>query len=139
MQNNHGATDCSEGRRQETPPVHELSICEGLLKVVLSELGRLSPDAKLIKVRVAVGALRQVVPESLTFAYETLSENTRAAGSTLEIVDIPITVRCRKCGWEGNIEQRLFYCGACRSPDVETLTGKELYLESMEIDEDGTE
>lgn len=91
--------------------MHELSICEGLLKAALSELGRQSPGAKIVKVRVAVGALRQVVPESLTFAYETLSENTRAAGSTLEIVDIPVTARCRKCGWEGKIEQRLFYCG----------------------------
>lgn len=119
--------------------MHELSICEGLLKAVLSELGRQGPGARLVKVRIAVGGLRQVVPESLTFAYEALSESTPAAGSALEIVAIPVTARCRKCAWEGRIEQRLFNCGACRSPDVETLTGKELYLESMEIDRDGPE
>lgn len=119
--------------------MHELSICEGLLKTALAELGRQDPGARLLKVRVAVGALRQVVPESLTFAYEALSAGTRAEGSTLEIVQVPITARCRKCAWEGKIEGRLFYCGACRAPDVELLTGKELYLESMEIDRDGPE
>ena len=119
--------------------MHELSLCESVLRTVLAELARQAAGARLLKVRVAVGGLRQVVPESLTFAYEALSAGTRAEGSTLEIVEVPITARCRKCAWEGRIEARLFYCGACRAADVEVLTGKELYLESLEIDDDGPE
>ncbi len=119
--------------------MHEISICESLLKTALAELGRQAPGARLLKVRVAVGALRQVVPESLHFAYEALSAGTRAAGSKLEILPIPVAARCRRCGWEGAIEGRLFYCGACRAAEIEIVRGKELYLESLEIDDDGAE
>ena len=59
--------------------MHEVSICEGLIGAILAELDKLGPvPKKLLRVRVAVGGLRQVVPESLQFAYEAMTEKTAA-------------------------------------------------------------
>lgn len=117
--------------------MHELSICEVLITTILTEMDRIKPPPRrLLKVRVVLGELRQVVPECLQFAYEELSKGTPAEGSTLEIVHRPVTARCRQCGWEGEIKDKLFLCGRCEAANVEVLTGKELYLDSLEIDQD---
>jgi hydrogenase nickel incorporation protein HypA/HybF len=83
-----------------------------------------------------VGALHQIVPENLKFAYEVLTRETPAAGSELMMVSVPITAQCRACGWKGEIRSPLFLCGACNSGEIELIGGKELYLDNLEIDQD---
>ncbi len=117
--------------------MHEFSICEGIVKAVLDEMSRHgAPPGSLRKARVVVGALRAIVPENLTFAYEVLTRDTAAAASRLEIVSVPINARCRACGWTGDIQSPLFLCGACNSGEIELVTGKELYLDNLEIETD---
>ena len=59
--------------------MHELSVCQGLVDVVMSEAEAADPPARRItKTTVVVGALRQIVPEHLRSAYETLTEGTIA-------------------------------------------------------------
>lgn len=77
-----------------------------------------------------------MVPDSLAFAYELLTRGTPAAGSRLEIRHVPAAARCRGCGWEGELRVPVFLCGACQSGEVELLTGKELHLENLEIEQD---
>lgn len=115
--------------------MHELSLCQGLVDYALEELRKLPPASRLTRVRVVVGELRRIVPESLTFAYDVLTKDTPAAGSVLEIIHKPITVRCRQCAWEGAITGALFRCAACDSTDVELTAGKELYLDSLEVEQ----
>jgi len=116
--------------------MHELSICSALVKIVSAELQRQAPSAKLLKAVVCVGDLRQVIPETLTFAYETLVAGTSLAGSKLEIRHVPVTARCEKCGWEGALRENYFICPKCGGHDLDLLTGRELHLESLEVDND---
>jgi hydrogenase nickel incorporation protein HypA/HybF len=98
---------------------------------------RLQPRPKrLVKTRVVVGALRQVVPEHLRFAYETLSRGTVAEGSTLEIQMVPIVGRCEDCGREGLMPRAQFQCDACGSNRAAVVGGRELYVESLEVEYD---
>lgn len=116
--------------------MHELSMCQSLVDAVLHEMGRAQPPPKrLVAARIAVGALHQVVPENMTFAYEILIKDTVAAGSRLDIRWIPVTAKCRACGWTGPVEVPFFLCGSCNSGDLELLTGKELFLENLEIEQ----
>ncbi len=115
--------------------MHELSICTALVELVSAELQRQAPEAKLLKAVVAVGDLRQVIPETLTFAYEALVAGTRLAGSTLEIRHVPITARCGSCAWEGAVGENYFICPKCASHNLDLLTGRELHLESLEVEE----
>ena len=117
--------------------MHEFSICEKLVQAVLVELDRTRPRPKrLLKARVVVGRLQQIVPDSLQLAYEILTRETAAEGSALELDEVPIKCECRQCGWEGEINDRLFLCHDCGSAEVNVVAGNELYLESLEIEED---
>ena len=117
--------------------MHELSICEGLVDAVLAEMGRVTPPPRrLLKANVVVGAMRQVVPDSLIFAYQSLTKGTAAEGSVLDIVPAPIAARCKQCGWQGDYPDPLFQCEECKSYDLDIEGGTELYLESLEVEED---
>lgn len=114
--------------------MHEFSIAENIVKGVLVEMRKVPRSGRVRKVRIAVGGLHQVVSDTLVFAYEVLVKGTPAEGSRLELRRVPVAVQCRQCGWEGGVEVPLFRCGGCGSGDVEVTKGRELLLESMEIE-----
>ena len=119
--------------------MHEFSICQSLVDAVVAETEKLASPRpfRLLKARVVVGAMRQIVPEILQTAYELISRDTPAAGSDLEIVSAPTTAKCRKCGWSGEIEGLMFQCVGCGGIDIEQTGGMELYLDNLEIEPDG--
>ena len=115
--------------------MHEFSICEGVVDAALEEMRKLDPPpARLRRARIVAGALRQIVPDAMTFAFEVLTKGTPAEGATLEIVNSPITARCRECGWQGEIQDMRFQCSACGAVALALTGGDELYLESLEIE-----
>ena len=114
--------------------MHELSIAEGLLRAVLTELERQPAEARLKSVRVVMGELHQIVPDYLEHAYRLLGADTPAAGSLLRLETRPVEVQCRTCGVRGPIQLPFFACGACTSTDVEVLAGKELFLAALELE-----
>jgi len=115
--------------------MHEVSICQGLVKVVLDEMAQRAILAGAVRrVRVVAGALHQIVPESLEFAYDLLTRATPAAGSKLELHVTPLMARCTACDWRGAIEPPVFLCGKCGA-GVELEGGDELYVEDLEIAE----
>jgi hydrogenase nickel incorporation protein HypA/HybF len=116
--------------------MHEFSIAESIVDAVLAELERLQPrPLRLLSAQIAVGAMRQVVPETLEFAYETLTAETPAKGSRLKMRTVPVTAECGGCGWQGSIEPPVFLCPSCQGGDLNILTGKELCLENLEIEQ----
>ena len=118
--------------------MHEFSICEDLITAILEELDKVDCRGRvtLLKARVVVGKLRQVVPDNLAFAYEVLGKEAGISGSKLEIVERPITAKCKECGWQGEIRDSLFMCARCESMNIEQLSGSELYLENLEVSTD---
>ena len=119
--------------------MHEFSICQSLVDAVVAETEKLDSSCpfRLLKARVVIGAMRQIVPEILQTAYELMSKDTIAANSALEIVSAPTTVKCRKCGWNGEIQGLMFQCADCGGTDIEQTGGMELYLDNLEIEPDG--
>ena len=115
--------------------MHEFAIGEELVRAVLEEQARVTPG-RLTGVRVVVGALRQVIPQHLAFAYEVLTRDTPADESTLEIVQEPVTATCRACGWHGQLDDLPFLCPQCDALDLERHNGMELYLDRLEVEYD---
>ncbi len=115
--------------------MHEFAICEQLVATVLEELARMTPPKRLTCVRIAVGGMQQVVPESMEMAFDVLTQDTPAEGAKLEMRRTPVVLDCRKCGWHGEAKPNLIRCGGCSSGDVQVVSGKELYLESLEVEE----
>ncbi len=118
--------------------MHEFSICEQLVRVIGEELARVNRDrpVRLLRARVAVGRLQQIVPENLRFAFEVLTRATPAEGASLELREVPVTATCENCGWRGEIEPNRFVCPECTGTRLEAHTGRELFLESLEIEDD---
>ncbi|MGD0649570.1 MAG: hydrogenase maturation nickel metallochaperone HypA [Verrucomicrobiia bacterium] len=114
--------------------MHEMSIVEALLEAVEREV-RAYGDARVVSIRVRIGALRLVVPETLRFCYEASVRDTPLAGAQLEIEKLPATARCRECRWEFAVEENWFECPRCQSAGAELLTGQELDLISIELEE----
>lgn len=115
--------------------VHEFSIAQTIVQAVLAELKKVQPS-RLVRARIVAGRLHQLVPNNLTFAYKVLTKDTPAAGSFLSIRRVPITAECRQCHWRGAIRGALFVCGRCQAGDIEITRGKELYLDSIEVEPD---
>jgi hydrogenase nickel incorporation protein HypA/HybF len=94
--------------------MHELSIARQLLDIV-AEAATQHELKRVHRLRVVIGALGNVVPEALEFAFDVAGEGTVAAGAELEIVEVPVTVRCNACGAESRLEDFAFLCPACGS------------------------
>ena len=117
--------------------MHEFNIAQTIVDSVLAELKKVNePNLKLITTRVVIGKLRSIVPDYLQFAYENLSKGTPVEGSKLEVVSPPLNGTCLQCGWTGELKAALFECPSCKSTRGKLNSGRELYLENLEIEHD---
>jgi hydrogenase nickel incorporation protein HypA/HybF len=110
--------------------VHELSLAGAIADVV----SRRSPDRVPDAVRVRVGALRQVVPESLLFCWTMVVADTDLADTTLELDHIPVRVHCRRCATDSTLRPPLtFACVACGNPSVQVTAGEEFEVTALQF------
>lgn len=110
--------------------VHELSLCEAIAGVVESHAAGRHVEV----VRVRVGALRQVVPESLEFCWSLIRDYENMPDAELELEFVAAEVTCRSCGQRSQIESRWSVsCPQCASGDVEVVRGNEFLVTSMDV------
>jgi hydrogenase nickel incorporation protein HypA/HybF len=118
--------------------MHELAIAEALIEQVRSELDKAGQVGAVKRLELAVGRLSGVHCDSLRFAFELLAPGTPAEGAELVIREPPAVARCRQCGTATEIVEMVIDCPRCGSPEIVIEEGRELMLESIEI-EDRTE
>ena len=111
--------------------MHELSIAESVVQIA----SRHANGRRVTKVWLKVGHLRQVVPSALAFGFELVAEGTPVEGAELEMENVPATGLCSNCRAESRLETFPLQCGACGNFDLELLTGEELLVESLELEE----
>jgi hydrogenase nickel incorporation protein HypA/HybF len=115
--------------------MHELSIVSSVVENVIDSLEKY-PGARVIEVRLKVGALSAVVEDSLQFCYGIAIEGTPLEGSRLVVNLVPVTVHCDVCGTEGAIESlQSFRCPSCGAPAADVRHGRELEIEAIEIED----
>ena len=112
--------------------MHELSLASAIASIA-SDHAR---GRRVTRVEVRVGALRQVVPEALTFAFELVVEGTDLDGTELALEHVPVRVTCAGCGAESEPAAFPLLCTACGSSGVEICAGDELLVESLELEDD---
>jgi hydrogenase nickel incorporation protein HypA/HybF len=110
--------------------VHELSLCEAIAGVV-----RPYADGRHVDVvRVRIGALRQVVPDSLSFCWTMVRAYEDMPDAELELEFVTAEVSCRSCGHRSTIESRWsLLCPRCESADVKVLRGNEFLVTSLDV------
>jgi hydrogenase nickel incorporation protein HypA/HybF len=113
--------------------MHELSIVASLFET-LEEQAKDNKAKKITSVRLKVGALSGVVPELLKTAFDIYKKDTLADGAELLIEEVPLKVKCLKCGAEIEKDDFVFICEECASSELKTLAGTELLLEKIEME-----
>ena len=113
--------------------MHELSIAQSLLDIVVEESGKNGIE-RVRAIRLQIGEFAAVVPEALTFCFEMVSRDTVAAGAALEIEAIPVVARCGSCGSTFEVKDQVFLCAECGEPVFEILSGRELSVASIDGD-----
>ena len=94
------------------------------------------PGARVVEVRLRVGALASVVRESLEFCYGIAAEGTALEGSRLVINVLPVVMHCEKCGEDVELEGvQSFRCPRCGEPCFDLRQGRELEIDSIEIED----
>jgi hydrogenase nickel incorporation protein HypA/HybF len=113
--------------------MHELSIVESMLAVVLENAEREKAE-KILKINLFVGELSGVVQESVEFYFNFLSRDTIASQAVINFNHVPTKLRCRKCGEIFTPDKLSYQCPACGDQQVDIIAGRELYIESLEIE-----
>jgi hydrogenase nickel incorporation protein HypA/HybF len=115
--------------------VHELSIVSSIVDSVTESLASY-PGARVKEVRLRVGALASVVEDSLQFCYGIATEDTALEGSKLVVKILPVTMHCERCASDVEIASlQSFRCPRCDTPLSDLRQGRELEIESIEIEE----
>ena len=112
--------------------MHEFSIASAVVDTAV----RHARGRRVTVVTVRFGRLRQVVPDALAFAFGIVTRETVCEGARLEQVVVPARLRCAPCAHEWEIEVPAFRCPRCAGAQVAVLTGEELEVESIEVEED---
>ena len=113
--------------------MHELSVCQGLLR----EVARVAAENDAVavdRIVLRVGALSGVEPPLLQRAFEVARTGTLAASAELEIREGPVVVHCRQCGSRGEVAVNRLVCPGCGDWRVQVVEGEELLLLKVDIE-----
>jgi hydrogenase nickel incorporation protein HypA/HybF len=112
--------------------MHELSLSGAIVNTVVKH----AAGRPVSVVTMRIGALRQVVPDTLEFYFDFVSKGTVCEGARLEQELIPARLRCATCEREWEIDMPIFMCPGCGSGGgVEVASGDEFEVESIEVEE----
>lgn len=114
--------------------MHELSIAQSIVETVLREMEQRNlREVKAIGLR--IGALSGVMTEALEFSYEVIIKETPLANTRLVIEKVPVRAKCGDCGQEFEVDEPFFLCPGCGSGNVEVISGQELDIAYLEVEE----
>jgi hydrogenase nickel incorporation protein HypA/HybF len=111
--------------------VHELSVSAAVVDTAV----RHAAGRKVTSVHLRVGALRQVVPDSLAFYFEIVARDTVCEGAVLEQEVIAARLRCESCETAWTADAPAFRCPGCAGAAVTVVCGDELEVESIDVEE----
>jgi hydrogenase nickel incorporation protein HypA/HybF len=110
--------------------MHELSIAQNIADIVQQYV----PDDRAVQwVKVEIGWLSGIVPESLEFCFSAVISETPLDGARLKVDLIPVRAACIRCNAAFEVESVAFACPVCGSTDLHVTSGTELKVIEIEV------
>lgn len=114
--------------------MHELSVADSIIDIIRQNVEK--EQLKNVRsVFLKVGTFSGVVTDSLEFAYQAITASTDLERSALVIERIPFVIYCMDCTKESEGEEGISICSLCGSINTTILSGKELQIKEIELDD----
>lgn len=114
--------------------MHEIGIANSILHAVKLEAARY-PGCHPQKIGVKIGELAAVDPDSLQFCFDVLKQEAGFNDLQLEIEFLRRRHHCEDCQREFNVQDYDLHCPACGEPTTLCVSGDELQLAYLEVEE----
>ena len=116
--------------------MHELTITQNILDIAL-EHAQEAGATKISRITLVIGEMTGVVEECVRFYMGLLTKETAAQEAEIVVRRVPITARCRDCGENFEVRESRWACPRCQSTSLDVIGGKELLVESIEVNDAG--
>ena len=113
--------------------MHELSITQSILSIAL-EQAKTAQANKITKINLTIGELSGIVDECVQFYFDIISKDTIAAEASLSFDRPPTKLCCRNCATTFSPDNLDWACPNCHEQKIEIVSGRECYVESIEVD-----
>ena len=112
--------------------MHEFTAARNALSLALREAAKLGAT-RVTSVRMKAGLWSVVELDCVRFHFDTLAKGTPAEDAVLSIEEIPVRYRCESCGLEYTPDDGRFSCPSCPDARGVPVSGRELYVDSIEV------
>jgi hydrogenase nickel incorporation protein HypA/HybF len=117
--------------------MHEMGIANSVLESVKAEVAR-HPGTLPSKVGLRIGEMAAIDQDALRFCFEAITRETELESLELEIEISPFRFRCSNCQHEFAVRDYETRCPQCASLETKFISGDELELAYLEVEEYGT-
>ena len=114
--------------------MHEVSVAQNIVEIVILESEKAKAE-KITQVILSIGELAGIENEALLFAWDMVTKNSIAEGSSLVIEDIPGLAECQGCKQQFPTDDYFAVCDKCGDFKTDIIKGKELQVNSIIIDD----
>ena len=112
--------------------MHEGAIVHSLLEIA-KDIRIKENLEEVIEVRIVVGKFHQIVEEVMITNFSFMkTEYDGFENAVLSMTEKNVSVKCEECKHEFTIDEPIFMCPKCDSFNTELISGKELYIETIE-------
>ncbi|BBO83595.1 putative hydrogenase nickel incorporation protein HypA [Desulfosarcina ovata subsp. sediminis] len=116
--------------------MHEMGIAMQIAEIATASIPADMQGARVQRVNLKVGKLSAIVADSLRFCFDLVVKETPLEGAELVIEELPVVVRCKACENQWTVTEPVFVCPVCKSGDIDILSGRELDITSIEIEDE---
>jgi len=114
--------------------MHELSIAQNIVEIIQQRIPELEWK-QVTAVRVKIGTVAGIVPDSLKFSFQAITAESALCNAQLITEHIPFRVHCCSCNTTSVNEDGFAMCGKCESTDIKVLSGTEMHVVEIELEE----
>lgn len=114
--------------------MHELGIMTGVVDCATAA-AREAGATRLLGVALSIGEMSEAVEDALHFAFDALCEGDPfLEGAELSVNMVRPRSICLECGTEFEHDRFHLFCPACESFATQLIAGRELQIDSIEVD-----
>lgn len=112
--------------------MHELPVTQSLLEIALRHAQE-SGAQRIVSLDLVIGQYASLVDDSIQFYWDMIAEGTLAEGARLVFHRLPARFECQSCQTQYSPVEDDFACPACGGEQVALISGREFYLESIDV------